>query len=414
MSFSCLPCKERVPLCSVPTGEWNCKSETPPRRNRRYTATVDREETRGLASVLLFNSDDRIIPRWMWVIVLCCHTYPMKVTFRQEKKAKYLGMVLTATFFVAVVGSACIFFIEEPAKHGFKGELSVVVVGGCSIALYGTMLLLSIYAWAAYYVERFTVEGTMLSIRSMFQDCQFDASELECVKWKVYPRGGRLRFRVLGSKARLDLQGYSKDDRLRIIRALHDLVPPGLQEGWPMFCHKVALPLRDGKPSTVSIEPSAKHLTICRRRYDVMLLPSLLIAVAIAIALWAWLDRWQFIVLPFLVIAAWLLLRFSVPNEGRADVQLTSTLLGRAQLVGWGAVVTSQLLMIGLAVLGFRKTAIWAAIVIVVAAFPPVFYFLHKSDKERRTADAQGAESAPTRWQQGETSAAKAVAENVP
>jgi hypothetical protein len=326
----------------------------------------------------------------------------MNETFRLSPTIKYQRIAFVAFFLAVLIAYSSVFFLEDPAKHGFKGEHSATVIGGMGIAVFGAMLLVSLYMWAAYYVERFAINGTMLSVRSMLQNRQFDVSELQSLKWQNCPGGG-IRFRVLGSKARLDLHGYSKDDRLRIIRALRELVPSQIQDGWPMFCHKVSLPLRDGKPSIVRSDPNAKFYTITRKRYDRMLVLALPLSVALAIGLWLRLNLWQFAALPFLVIAAWLLLRFNVPAAGRAEMRLTSTTQGRAQIIGMGGVVISQLLMFGLALLGVGKAiACWTALVVLLATIPPMLYMLHKSDKQRRTADELAAESAPASWQQGE------------
>jgi hypothetical protein len=327
----------------------------------------------------------------------------MNQTFRLRKTVKYQGMAFAAFFLAAVLGYTSIFSIKEPAKHGFEGSHSVAFVGWMGIVVFGTMTLASIYMWAAYYVERLTINGTTLSIRSIFQRRQFDLSELQCLKWRIHPFGGSILFRMLGSKTRLDLHGFSKDDRLRIIRALHKLVPSHVQEGWPLFCYKVALPLRDGKPSIVRADPSAEYFTITRKRYDRMLSVALPLSVVLAVFLWASLKLWQFTALPFLVISAWLLLRFNVPAEGMPQVRLTSTLHGRGQLIGMSAVVLSQLLMIGLALAGVGKSvACGVACVILLSAFPPMLFLFYKADKQRRIADEQAAEAASLEWQLGE------------
>ena len=68
----------------------------------------------------------------------------MTETFRLRKSVKHQRMTFAALFFAAMVGYGSIFFLEEPAKHGFKGEHSVVIVGGMGLAVFGTMLLMSI------------------------------------------------------------------------------------------------------------------------------------------------------------------------------------------------------------------------------------------------------------------------------
>jgi hypothetical protein len=327
----------------------------------------------------------------------------MNQTFRLQKTVKYQGMAFTAVFLAAILGYTSIFFIKEPAKHGFKGPHSVAFVGWMGIVVFGTMTLASIYMWAAYYVERLSINGTTLSIRSILQKRQFEISELQCLKWRIHPFGGSILFRMLGSKTRLDLRGFGIDDRLRIIRALHDLVPSHVQEGWPLFCHKVALPLRDGKPSIVRADPSAGYFTITRKRYDRMLSVALPLSVVLAVFLWASLKLWQFTALPLLVIAAWLLLRFDVPAEGKSEVRLTSTSQGRGQLIGMGAVVLSLLLMIGLALVGVGKSiACGVTLVVLLLAFPPMLFLFHKADKQRRIADERAAEPASLEWELGE------------
>jgi hypothetical protein len=279
------------------------------------------------------------------------------------------------------------------------------------VAVFGSMLLISIYIWAAYYVEQITIAGTMIRIRSMFQRQELDVTELQCLKWRGDSIGGSILFRVLGAKARVDLYGYDKDDRLRIIRALRDMVPPDVQEGWPMFCHKVALPLRDGEPSILRAEPSAELVMITRKRYDRALAVALPVSVAIAVALSMWLGFWHFLVLPFFVIAGWLLLRFSVPVAGYSELPLTSTFRGPTQLIGLGAAFGSMLLAAALRLAGVESSvACGIGCVVMLVAFPPCLYSLYRSDKERQRAHEQSAKSAPSEWELGEDRAKSAAA----
>ncbi|HEV3339011.1 MAG TPA: hypothetical protein VG125_01605 [Pirellulales bacterium] len=306
-------------------------------------------------------------------------------------------------FLAAVVGSASAFFLPDPTEHGFKDEQAVVLVGGGGVALFGAMLLLSIYVCAAYYVERFTIKGTRIAIRSLLRNRDFDVSELQSLKWIAYPQGGSIRFQVLGSRARLDLSEYSKADQLEIIRSLHDLVPPDVQVNWPLYCHKVALPLRDGEPSIVRTGPKTQLCTLSRKRYDRMLAIGLPMAVVLAVVLWAWLKMNEVIVLPFVVIGFWLLLRFNVPREGLTTERLTSSSQGSAILIGLGAMVISPLVMISLGLWGIEEsTACGVGCAIAGPAFLFMLYLLHKAEKQERTADEQAAPSAVANWQRGE------------
>jgi hypothetical protein len=316
-------------------------------------------------------------------------------------------MVGAALFLLAILAFSSPFFLKNAGQQGFndKHEVIVAVMG---IALFGTMLLLAVYTWAAYYVEHFDINGTRLYVRSTFQNCQFDVSELKRLRWREYPRGGRIDFQLLGSKARLDLHGYSQNDSLRIIQALREIVPPQIQEGWPLFCYKVALPLRDGKsplrnkPATV--EPSAKTCLITRRRYDWMLVVTLPLSIAVAVVLWKRLDDWRLFTLPLLVIGGWALLRYKVPPEGRTAVQLTSTATGRAQLLAFCGIGAAQCALVGLRWMGIDKSlACWTFCLIILPVLPVVMYMLAKEEKRQKNAEQEAAKTAPIEWERGVT-----------
>jgi hypothetical protein len=310
-------------------------------------------------------------------------------------------MVLSAIFLTVCLGYSSIFFLKDPARHGFRGEHSVAIVGGMGLVVFGLMLLLSLYIWAAYYVEKFTIHGTTLSIRSMMQNYEFDLSELQSLTWKSCPVGGSIVFRIMGAKPYVEMYGYSHDDRLQIIKTMRDLVPASIQEGWPNFCHRVALPLRDGQPMLVRSEPSSQIVTVTRGRYDRAAAVVTPLSIVAAIVLWAWFNLWQFFALPILVLAGWLLLRFNVPPGGRVESRLTSTAQGRAQLFCLGTVMSVKLLMIGLRLGGVEgSTVCWIGCAILGTALVPILYMLHKVDKQRRIENEQAAKAAPDLWLQ--------------
>jgi len=106
------------------------------------------------------------------------------------------------------------------------------------------------------------------------------------------------------------------------------------------------------------------------------------------------------------VVAGWLLLRFDVPPEGRAIPRLGSTCRGKVQRIAVSAMAGTYILMIGLPLLGVDRTVAYTtACVLLGVAVPPMFYFLHKADKERQLADEQAAQLAPAKWETGEQEA---------
>jgi hypothetical protein len=326
----------------------------------------------------------------------------MSETFRLGRKVKHLGMTLSAFFLTAMLLSLGLLFLEEPAKHGFHREHSVAIVVGMSVALYGSMLLASLYTWRSYYVERFTIDGTSLWVRSMFQDHRFDLSDLTRLHWNARPSGGRIRFETSRLNSSLDLDGYGVGDRLRIIQALFEMVPECVQENWPTFCHKIALPLRDGPRSRLRTDPSVKFVTITRQRYDRMAMIAIPVSVVLAVAVGVVWSVWTFLATPLLLIAAWLLLRAQVSQQGELHVHHSSAMPGKTAPIAFGAVVGSLLSMTVLRAFGVEKdTACWVGVAIMGPVLPYIMFVGHRADTHRRQADERAAPFAPDVWLEG-------------
>lgn len=329
----------------------------------------------------------------------------MNRVFRLRKTLLYEGIGCIAFSLVMFVACGSIFFLEDPARHGFHGEHSVALVGGMGCAVFGGMSLIGVYLCVAYFLERFTIDAPRVAVRSVFQNREFDTPKIERLEWRTRPAGGSVLFRLRNSaaKVRLELFGYREADRLGIIRALADLVPRGVQEGWPVFCQHIALPLRDGPASIALHQPSARTCKISRRRYDRLLAIVLPLAVGVSFALRSWLDWRQFLTLPIVVVGFWLLLRFHLPRDGSVELELASTADGRGTLILLGAAFGSLLIMVGLELLGTgAEIAVSTGCVVILLAAAPAAYYFIKAGKEHRAADRAGKESALNDWQRGE------------
>src|SRR5687767_12972652 len=116
----------------------------------------------------------------------------MNEQLRLRRAIQFQGIVFTVIFLSATLGYAGIFFLEEPQKHGFHGKYSVEILGGLGIAVFGAMTCLGIYTLAAYYVEGFSISGTTISVRSVFQNRTFDIRDVRKLTWGVRPVWGRV------------------------------------------------------------------------------------------------------------------------------------------------------------------------------------------------------------------------------
>ena len=326
-----------------------------------------------------------------------------RATCRPRKAILYQGLFYAVLFLGATVGYASLFFLDNPAKQGFKDAEDAAILGGAGIAAFGLMFLLSLYMIMTYYIERFVADSSTVFVRSVFQNRQFDRSEIQTIKWKISPNGGAVRFRVFGRTTRLDLHGFDREDRLLIIRIIRDLIPVTNQEGWDTFCHQVALPLRDGTSAIERVDDSIETVLVTRRRYDRLVCLLLPLSIVVAVLLWWWLALPQFFVLPPSIVGFWLLLRFSMPKKGSRVQKLTSHPAGRAQLAGWSAIALTQLLMGALLLAGVGKNVVCRiGTVFLLVGTIPMFLWLFRASKQQKAADQRGAETAEAEWQRGE------------
>jgi hypothetical protein len=259
----------------------------------------------------------------------------------------------------------------------------------------------------AYHVERITVEGTAILIRSVFQMRQFDAAAVDKLIWKTRPRGSRIDFFVAGRRTSVDLDGYDDEDRLRMIRRFRGLIPAAKQADWPMFCQKIALPLRDRCARPAAGEPPCPRaegeVVITRRRYDRLAAVMLPASFVVAGAVW-WATGSPVLLGAALAIAAgWLFLRYTVRREGERRVQLTA-MPGHRSLLSYLAVTVGSAIFISvlrLAGVG-RDAALSAGLMVLVPAMPFLVYGLFRAAKQQDHEAEIGATTAPDRWESGE------------
>lgn len=166
---------------------------------------------------------------------------PKGKTFRLKKSILHQGIGYTIFFSIVIGLYLWLALAMGPAAEAAK--ISIAVLG---LVVFGPMLFGALCLWRAYYVERLTIDGRLITLRSLTQSHHFDLSEIQSLAWSTYPRGGSLRMELPGSKARLSLHGYAPHDRQAIIALLHTIVPRPRQQNWPKFCHRIAIPLRDG------------------------------------------------------------------------------------------------------------------------------------------------------------------------
>ncbi len=278
-----------------------------------------------------------------------CHT------FRPNKLCLYMAIVFTFLFGAAVIICLCVPYFPE-TKNPPTSEEATVFIMVMGVVVFGTMFLLSLFMWRSYYVERLTISGSRVSVLSMLASHEFDKTEIQQILWSEMYHG-LIRVRLAGSTARIYTSNFGKENQLAIIRLFKAMVPLEKQEGWPRFCDRIAIPLRDGARLKRREQPPASPITVTRSRYDRLFILTFPMTLAAAIGFGYAFSSWQFALLPLSLVAFWLLLRISMPKEGMVDERVfrSRSPQKKGAIAFWGGLVIPTLVMFALDLSGVAR-----------------------------------------------------------
>jgi hypothetical protein len=208
------------------------------------------------------------------------------------------------------------------------------------------------------------------------------------------------------ARIKIELENFTVEERLRIIRHLRQSVPATVQVGWPMFCHRFALPLaRRDRP----LRPEQGDFVFTPARWDRLLFPFTAGAVVLAALAWWLLDFRRGWLVPLQIGALWLYLRIMTPPNGfvyrgSEPPKEASRYIRFAAI--WGLV--GFVAMFGVIVLGAIESipAVAGLMVFTVLWLAGFIWLLHWADLARqRQADEQAPISAED-WERHFSSAA--------
>ncbi|WP_145457251.1 hypothetical protein [Gimesia panareensis] len=173
---------------------------------------------------------------------------------------------------------------------------------------------------------------------------ELDLERVRQLRW-IGGGAGIIKLKTLTEKSTIYLDNFVFEDRLWIVEHLRNQIPESIQEGWDLFCHRIAMPLRQYDPHALPV-PDQDEILLTRKRWDRLLLPCILLTAVVGV-----IAAWKFglprlLTAPVLPTVLWLSLRFATPRQGMVAQNLNANPKQKSQLAfyGWFLLVSLFLL----------------------------------------------------------------------
>lgn len=142
-----------------------------------------------------------------------------------------LGFMAMGTFSVAVS-------ILAPSPNARLQPMYMAMFFGL---FWGAWSCLAIWHLLSYRTERLSVTDENVIQRGVIRTQTIRFEKIEKLIWKPSPPQVRLIAET--TRAKIHLTNFENADQLWLIRQLQRRIPNTVQEGWEIFCVKVAAPL---------------------------------------------------------------------------------------------------------------------------------------------------------------------------
>jgi hypothetical protein len=220
----------------------------------------------------------------------------------------WLGL-LSMSFFVGMLAFSAFVLYTAASNPG------QIAVAWFSIAFWSGWCCLSLWLITASMRERLRIDEAGIWQRGVLFQSTIPWSEVAALDWYTRPAGGSAVVRAKHCKITIHFANFASNASVQMIQQLRDHVSPKLQANWERFCFRIALPRRTGEPALGIDE--VEDVIRYRSSWDWLFLPVLLVF-GLASAYLAVAARMPHLYLiPVGLIAMWMLVRYSIPKEGR-------------------------------------------------------------------------------------------------
>jgi hypothetical protein len=231
----------------------------------------------------------------------------MNATFRLAKKLEYLFICGIAGGFLGPFCFLMSQWFDSPAPPP-PTRRDLIVVALMPLVSVGSCLILIAYRRCSVTLD----DGGNLNIDTPFFERSINLPTLDSARW-VGSKTGAVHL-INGKRNTTVLLDYIEPrSRLELIRSLRALIPTDKQEGWQVFCYRVAIPLRKRIRLDEPLEPDEWRPSY--RRTDVVFGLSMTIGFLITGGLAYACSLPQGLSYPLLLLPVWAVKRwFEVPG----------------------------------------------------------------------------------------------------
>ncbi|HCO21634.1 MAG: hypothetical protein CME31_27860 [Gimesia sp.] len=319
---------------------------------------------------------------------------------KQFRLRKYYRNVSFAGLLIAsfmTIGMILEFRAGAPANQ----KMSQILLAGFICTFF---MSLSIWLILTYHYASLTIQDNKIIEQGVLLRKELDLDRIRQLRWIASPSGG-IKLKTLTEKIRIYLKNFPCEDRLRIVEYLRAQIPEPNQEGWDLFCHRVAMPLRRYDPQALPV-PDNDEVLLTRKRWDRLLLPwILLFTVGGVLAAWKF-NLPRLLSAPLTPTALWLFLRFSTPKQGMVSQKLSADKETSSFLIFSGGMVLVFLtILVGhkFIELPFLDNDMFM-ICLTLIWMPVVFWNCYRHDKIRHKKQLEASKTSVKEWEAGNTS----------
>ncbi len=247
--------------------------------------------------------------------------------FRLRRYYLYVGLAGLVLFFTMTV--ICLLADMDDVPADRRTLLAII-----STSISGLFTVSSLWLILSYFYATLIYDGFKIIFRGVLLRKELDLERVRQLRW-IGGGAGIIKLKTLTEKGTIYLDNFAYEDRLWIVERLRNQAPESHQEGWDLFCHRIAMPLRRYDPQTIHV-PDKDEVLLTRKRWDWLLLPFILLTVVFGLV-----AAWKFglprmLTAPVLPTALWLFLRYSTPRKGMVARKLSADPEQNSQLAFFG------------------------------------------------------------------------------